>query len=255
MSRYNTYKLNSILKLWPNRTVAVSSWLKERGVYAQLADRYQKSGWIESIGHGAFIHAGDQVDWMGGLYALQEELGLPIHVGARTALQLHGEAHFLSMGEGHPVFLFSHKRFLPKWFKQYDWKTPIHHIYANCFLFKEEVGLTSKDVHSYSIKLSTREMAMFEVLYLIGKHESYQNSALLMEGLNNLRPQLVQELLEKTSSIKVKRLFMHLAERFNHPWLRYVDVSKVNFGKGKRVIEEGGEFDNKYNISVPKVSL
>jgi hypothetical protein len=40
-----------------------------------------------------------------------------------------------------------------------------------------------------------------------------------MEGLNTLRPDLVQELLEKCSSVKVKRLFMHLAEQFQHPWL------------------------------------
>ena len=108
---------------------------------------------------------------------------------------------------------------------------------------------------NYEIRLSCRELAMLEVLYLVGSKESYENAALLMEGLNTLRPALVQELLEKCSSIKVKRLFMHLAERFKHPWVKKVAVSKIDFGKGKRVIEEGGRFDAKYRISVPKINL
>ncbi len=75
-----------------------------------------------------------------------------------------------------------------------------------------------------------------------------------MEGLKTLRPAVVQELLEKTASIKVKRLFMHFAEKFNHPWLKHLDLEQVDFGKGKRVIAKGGQFDSKYNISVPKVN-
>ena len=130
----------------------------------------------------------------------------------------------------------------------------IHNIYTNSFPYKEKsLGLTSQKVENYSVDLSTRELAMFEVLYLLGKHETYKNAMILMEGLNTLRPALVQELLEKCSSIRAKRLFMYLAEKFNHPWLEFVSLTNVNFGKGKRVIEEGGHFDNKYNISVPKV--
>ena len=255
MSVEKQHKLNSLLKSWPHGTVAVSAWLKEQGVSPQLAWRYQKSGWIESIAHGAFIHAEDKVDWTGGLFALQQQLNLLIHAGGRTALQLHGEAHFLPIGVGHPVFLFGSKRLLPGWVKQCVWNMPIQYISTNCFPYKEKRGLTQRDIGSYSISLSTRELAMFEVLYLVGKYESYNNTVLLMEGLNNLRPTIVQELLENTFSIKVKRLFMHLAEQFNHPWVKFLDVSKIDFGKGKRVIEEGGEFNNKYNISVPKTKL
>ena len=60
-----------------------------------------------------------------------------------------------------------------------------------------------------------------------------------MEGLKTLRPDLVTVLLANCNSIKVKHLFMYLAEEENHLWLPRVDLSEVDFGKGKRVIGEG----------------
>ncbi len=247
-------KINSLLNSWPYGTIAVSSWLKKQGVSAQLAAVYKKSGWIESVAHGAFVHAGDKVSWSGGLFALQEEMGLVVHAGGRTALQLHGSAHFLPLSADHPVFLFGLRRTLPNWFIKYSWGMTVCNVYTHCFPYKERTGLTERKMEAYSVWLSTPELAMLEVLYLVGRRESYQNAFLLMEGLNTLRPDLVQELLEKCSSVKVKRLFMHLAEQFKHPWLQYVNVDKINFGKGKRVVEAGGYFDSKYDLSVPGAS-
>jgi hypothetical protein len=72
-----------------------------------------------------------------------------------------------------------------------------------------------------------------------------------MEGLTTLRPRIVQSLLEKCASVKVKRLFMLLAENCKHAWVQKVDLSKVDFGKGKRALVKGGRFDSKYKITVP----
>jgi hypothetical protein len=72
-----------------------------------------------------------------------------------------------------------------------------------------------------------------------------------MEGLTTLRSRLVQSLLERCVSVKVKRLFMLLAENSKHAWVQKVDLSKVDFGKGKRTLAKGGRFDSKYNITVP----
>jgi len=44
---------------------------------------------------------------------------------------------------------------------------------------------------------------------------------------------------------------MLLAESCDHAWLEQLDLSQVNFGKGKRMIGEGGHFNSKYQISVP----
>jgi len=112
-------------------------------------------------------------------------------------------------------------------------------------------GLTGKAMGGWSVRLSAPERAMMELLYLVPGRESFSEASLLMEGLTTLRPQLVQSLLEQCRSVKVKRLFMFLAERHNHPWMKRLDLSKVDFGRGKRMIVKGGCFDAKYRITVP----
>ena len=78
-------KLNRVLTAWPQGAVAVSRWLEAQGAYQQLVHEYEKSGWIRRIGQGAYVRVGGTVDWTGGLHALQEQLKLPIHAGAKTA--------------------------------------------------------------------------------------------------------------------------------------------------------------------------
>ena len=90
-----------------------------------------------------------------------------------------------------------------------------------------------------------------EVLYGVPGAESYEEAVLLMQGLTTLRPRLVQALLEHCVSVKVKRLFMVIAESCQHPWVKKLDVSKIDFGKGKRMLVKGGRLDPKYNITVP----
>ena len=69
--------------------------------------------------------------------------------------------------------------------------------------------------------------------------------------IKKVNQHLVQELLECCTSVKVKRLFMCLAEREGHAWVKKLDLSHVNFGHGKRVIGSGGKLNTKYNLSLP----
>jgi tRNA-binding EMAP/Myf-like protein len=57
-------------------------------------------------------------------------------------------------------------------------------------------------------------------------------------------------LLENCNSIKVKRLFLFLAESYQHPWLKKINRAKIDLGQGKRVIVKGGKLDSKYQITV-----
>jgi hypothetical protein len=114
-----------------------------------------------------------------------------------------------------------------------------------------DAGLTQKDLGSYAVTISTPERAIMEVMYSLPREASFEEVALLMEGLTTLRPRMLQVLLEQCRSVKVKRLFMYLAEDCNHAWVQKLDVSKVDFGKGKRMIVKGGRFNSKYNITVP----
>jgi len=245
-------KINQLLQRWPNGTVAVSSWLEKQGAYQQLVRKYEATAWLRRVGQGAYAKASDTVEWTGGLYALQEQLRLPVHVGAKTALQMQGYAHFLPLGKGSTVSLFGPPDIkLPAWFKQHRWGVKVRYTATNLFAGQAEQGLTKKELGSYSIKLSAPERAIMEVLYGVPQVDSYEEARLLMEGLTTLRPRLVQALLETCASVKVKRLFMFLAESCKHPWIGKVNLSKVDFGRGKRQLVKGGRFDSKYNITVP----
>src|SRR5579883_2464923 len=92
-------KVNQMLQSWPSGTVGLATWLKKQGVSRQLIRHYQNTGWLEAVGYGAFKRAGDSVDWTGGLYALQQQACLAIHVGARTALGMLGQAHYLELNQ------------------------------------------------------------------------------------------------------------------------------------------------------------
>jgi hypothetical protein len=256
MASESRSKLNRLLKAWPQGTVATSRWLETHGAYQQLMHEYEKSGWMQRIGQGAYVRAGDTIEWSGGLHAIQEQMRLPIHAGAKTALQMQGYAHFLPMGKGGFISLFgSSGTRLPAWFRQRDWGSELRFMTTKLFADDPDLGLTKKDLATYAVTVSAPERAIMEVLYLVPMDESFEEAGLLMEGLTTLRPRLVQSLLEQCRSVKVKRLFMFLAEACNHAWVKKLDLSKVNFGKGKRMIVKGGRLNAKYNITVPDMNF
>jgi hypothetical protein len=248
-------KINHLLKNWPQGTVAVSSWLKKQGVSQQLTYKYVQTDWVKSIGQGAFIKSGDHVSWEGALYAVQKQLGIQIHVAAKTALELQGNSHFVSAGRGQIIFIFGTPLSkLPAWFKRQEWDVSIECIRTHFLPSASfDLGITEVNLGSFSLQVSSRERAILEALYLVPNQQSYEEAKLLIEGLDTLRPKILQSLLEQCESIKVNRLFMHLAEASNHAWVKKIDLTKVNFGSGKRVIVKGGIFDPKYKITVPKI--
>lgn len=246
-------KINQLLRKWPAGTVATLPWLTRMGIYQQLVHRYEKGAWLSRIGQGAYVRYGEKVDWKGALYALQEQLGLNVHVGGKTALQLQGYAHFLPLGEGAAVSLFgSPATRLPTWFRNQGWKPAIRYTATGLFSDEEPLGLTQHSAGAFSIRISTPERAMMEVLHLVPTEETYDEAKLLMEGLTTLRPALVHSLLEQCNSFKVKRLFLVLAEICGHRWMRRIRSSKLDLGKGKRTVSPGGRFYPEYAISVPE---
>jgi hypothetical protein len=254
MDRQSRSIINILLKSWPKNTVAVYAWLSGQGVYRQLAGTYVKSGWIERIGQGAFKRAGENVDWSGGLYALQAQLGMSVHPAGKTALQLQGNAHYLpaSLKQEKIVLFGSKNEKLPAWFKGYKWEVDIRYVMTGLFGKDTVPGLTVYNAGNYEIKISSPERAALEFCYDVPIRESFDELDQIMSGLTTLRPRIVQELLEKCGSIKAKRLFMYLAEKHNHAWVNKLNSEKVDFGTGKRALCNNGQYNSKYKIVVPK---
>jgi hypothetical protein len=249
----NRTKINSLITNWPYSSIYTCSYLNSRGFSYELIKRYRNSGWLRPVGRGAVARVGDEIDWTSGLYAIQTQSSLAIHAGAKTALELQAAGHFIPLGKGQLVFLFGAPATkLPAWFKNYRWGVSVNYTTTDIFPRAANSAMEDFKVGKYSIRISSRERAIMEVLHLIPQSQDYEEAKLLMEGLRTLRPKLVQSLLEQCGSVKVKRLFMHLAESCNQPWVRKLDLKKVDFGAGKRVIGGGGNFNSRYSISVPK---
>lgn len=193
------------------------------------------------------------MDWTGGLYALQSQLGIPVHVGGKTALEMQGYGHFVPAGEGGAVYLFGDPGTrLPVWFLRHAWGVRLVFTTGALFPWNPKAGLAEKPLGDYSIGLSAPEQAMLELLVRVSDGDSLEEARLLMEGLTGLRPSLVQGLLESCRSVKAKRLFLFLAELCGHSWIEKLDVLKVDLGKGKRSVVKEGCLDSRYQITVPE---
>ena len=243
-------KINKLLKSWPSGTVGLTVWLEKEDVSRQLQRHYQKSGWFESLGRGVFQRVGDTVDWLGALYAMQKQADLPVHAGGRTALGLQGQTHYLELNAQTAQLFAPRKTLLPTWFKNHDWglKPELH----NTDFLPASAGLVDVEHKLFTVKASGAARAVMECLYLAPEKFDLVEVYQIMEGMGTLRPATVQHLLEQCASIKVKRLFLYMAEKAGHAWMKHLDLGKINLGKGKRSFAQHGVYISKYEITVPQ---
>lgn len=250
MSTNNKIKIKKLLDLHVPGTVILASWLDKNGFSYDLQQRYRKSGWIESIGVGAFKRPNDNISWRSAIYSLQKQANLSLHVGGLTALSQLGYSHYIRTGV-ETVYLFSElKTNLPAWFQKYSWEEPINHVRTN--FLPLGIGLEEYNEQAFTIKMASPERAIFECLYLTPEKQDLLETYQIMSGLVNLRPELVQTLLKECRSVKVKRLFLYMLKKANHQWGQFLDLSDVNLGTGDRGIVKNGIYDPEFHITVPK---
>lgn len=250
MSTENEIKIKKLLEFHVPNTVLLSSWLDARGYSYDLQKRYKASGWLESIGTGAFKRPSEAISWEGGLYAIQNQTDIHVHVGGLTALSLHGVSHYIRTGKP-TVYLYSPQATkLPSWFNTYDWEVNVEHV--RTAMLPDDVGLTKIDRANFPLSVSSVERAALECLYHVPKDMDFMEAFQIISGLMNLRPRLVQKLLEQCNSVKVKRLFLYMADKSNHSWFKYLDKSLIDCGSGTRTVIKNGVYDSTYQITVPK---
>lgn len=250
MNTENQSKINQLLSSQPLGTVIQSFWLKKQGYSLDLQKRYRESNWFEPVGRGAMKRVNDSITYEGAVYALQYQSNMSIHPGGSTALAMLGLSHYINFSSSN-VFLFGCKtELLPAWFKKYDWGTKVS--YHSTSFLPPEMHLIEKEFKNFSIKISNAPRALMECLYLVPDKQNLIECFHFMESMNNIRPVVVQELLENCNSIKVKRLFLYLAEKVNHYWFARLELDKIELGKGKRSIIKNGVYISKYRITVSK---
>lgn len=104
MSTKKRSKINQLLQSQPSGVVFLSSWLIKQGYSHDLLRKYRESNWLTPIGSGAMIRTGEEVEYQGALNTLQEQSGLSVHLGGRTALSLLGRAQYMAEKANHNWF-------------------------------------------------------------------------------------------------------------------------------------------------------
>jgi len=247
----NKTKINNLMQSLPRGSVLLPSWLLSQGYSYELQQCYRKGGWLKSIGKGAMLKSGDPFVLAGAISALQNIENLNIHIGGRSALELQGLAHYLQINSYETTLFISGRTKLPLWFTENDWNTKTT-VFRLSLFEDETVGMTDFQEGELIMKISNPARAMMECLALCPEKFPLLESYELMEGLGALRPAKVQELLESCKSVKVKRLFLYFAEKTNHSWFKYLDISKIDLGVGNRSLVESGVLIAKYKLILSK---
>jgi hypothetical protein len=254
-SGHSGTKVNRLLQAWPKGAVATTAWLKAQGISRQLAARYQQAQWITPLGKGAYARSGDSVDWTGALSSIQRDAPeSSLRAAGKTALSLHGFGHFVSPTGQEPVWITgSPRERLPVWFKKSaPWASRINYFTANLWAnVPPGVWVTTLQIGENEVSLSTPECAILEVLHLVPQYQSLEEARQLMVGLTSLRTVHLSVLLERGGTIKVRRLFLALAEESGHQWFRHIDVSRIALGAGNRSMGLGGKLHPRYQIALP----
>ena len=118
-------------------------------------------------------------------------------------------------------------------------------------LFPPDLGLMKYNQSKFHFTLSSRERAIMEMIHYLDLKDSFETLERYFEGLLNLRGSLVQKLLENCSSIKVKRVFLYMADKLELSIMKHLNARRIQLGQGKRVVSENGKLDKTYNITVP----
>jgi hypothetical protein len=250
MSLQKYDKVKQLYKLLPEGVIIPGSWLVEQDYSRQLINKYVKSGILKKIGFSSYARVESPVKWEGVIIGIQKFAKLSFYVGGITALELWGFAHYLPLGNSHTITIYG-KKSPPAWIKKIE-------VDRNQVFYKkpwfEMYGLKPyfTNIRDFEILISSPERALLEMLYLVEKDGiTFKYAAEIFENLTSLRPSLLNKLLLKCKSIKVKRLFFYLSDMYNYPWTKYIDKN-IDIGTGKMQIVKNGKLDNKYLITVPK---
>lgn len=244
-------KINHALSIWKDGEIHSLSWFNK---YLKMDKRslhyHQKTGLLKALGAGVYARPNDSLNWEAAVSALQFEQIFPAHVSGQTALLLHGVKHHLPIGEWTVQLRSPTKRILPTWINKNDWSAKFS--LKRSTLFKTEIGTDVFMEGKYPLKVSSRERAILELIEDFDLSSSFEEVTHYMESLRTLRSEMVQRLLEKCESIKVKRIFLYLSEKNHMEYFEKLNLKKIHLGKGKRSVVKHGKLDQKYGITIPK---
>lgn len=248
-------KLNWLISHTSPGALVLQQWLTVNNIQYSLAQRYAESGWLNRLSSGVYYrpdHSGNiRPDWTDALNAITQQLDLPVHLAGLTSLTYQGLSHYLQLGKEQVWVGVQNKQSLPKWFREFeeqDWLYCGNHKLTGLI----EKEFTTVVVKGKMLKVSSPELAAYEVVDAIGKLISFEHAAELFQGLVNLSPRKLQSILNRSHAIQTNRVFLFLCHYYNHQWVKRLDESQIKLGSGKRQVVTGGRYDECYKITVPE---
>lgn len=244
-------KINKILQQVPKDALLFSSWMSDNGIDRKEQTSYVKSGWLERVAQGVYKISGATPTLYSALSSYNSQLSKRCHVGASSALDIRGFYHYASMGKPR-AFLFTLKdERLPSWLLNAQWDMTIRYFTTSVF-GDDSLGVEMTTEGGVRMPVSSPERAFMECLLLAPTDYSFMDSFYIMEMLTTLRPKMVQALLETCTSVKVKRVFLYMAEKAGHQWFKALNVERIDLGSGNRCLAENGTYISKYNMIIPE---
>ncbi len=241
-------KINQLLMSGIKNGLFFSEWLKKNGYSDQLVSKYRQSGWLTSLSKGVMYRTGDTLSAYAALYCYNEQLGKNVRIAAHSALELFGFNHYVPMGK--PILMVSSdKQGLPEWMFGDSFDRTVKPFSTKMF---SKVQTSKVQIEGLNLLVSSPEQAFMECLFLAPTQYNYMDLYYVMEQLTSLRAEVVQGLLESTKNIRVKRMFLYMAEKAGHYWFDMLNIEKINIGTSKLQLAEKGIYISKYKITIPK---
>ena len=225
-----------------------AGWLRKKGYSSQLLKKYRDSGWLEGLVRGVMYRRNDNLSAMTAVYCYNHQTGNSARVAAHSALELLGFSHYVPMGKPRLMVAFESVN-VEDWVKSDRYDMTIVPFHTG--IFKEPLTQSYKGNH-YTLKISSPEQAFLECLYLVPDHYNYMDLYYIMEQLTSLDPEKVQAALVGTSSQRIKRMFLYMAEKAGHYWFDMLDMDKFGLTSSKLKLVDSGIYNSKYRITVPK---
>jgi len=185
------------------------------GVYPELAYRYVQSGWLERLGRGMFMFAGDQLQPDRCLEFLGQRIP-GFHVGGKTALAWRGLRHNVAFKE--TLCLWGPKQSrLPGWFQE---RFPSRYTTRELFDEKLEAGFALNPLPESpdGVPVSDPERGLLEMLSEVGVQQGIEEARNIMELASHLRMETLHPLLRACRQIKTIRLCVLWAKELGLPW-------------------------------------
>lgn len=153
------------------------------------------------------------------------------------------------MGKPNAVVFSPVRPPLPKWLNDAELDMNLVEVATKVL---GTAGIEQMDYQGQTLTVSSPERAIMECILLSPSRYDLTDVYYLMEMLTALRAALVQQLLENCTSVKIKRLFLYMAEKAHHRWFAKLDLYRISLGSGTRSFAKGGVKVNAYDIVIPK---